>query len=329
MQPIAAKDVDRVKYGDCKGLTNYTKALLDLVGVKSYYTRLYAASYNRLDVDKDFVSFQGQTNHVILNIPQENKEDIWLECTNQKIPFGFLGNFSDDRDVLVITSEGGKIKHTKKYTAEENSQVLKGNYAISSEGHLTASVNVCSKGIQYNHKYYIDSYEPRDKDVAYKKRWKYINNLSIANIDIENDKDNVQFKENLSFSAQNYSKKAGERMLFVINALNRNKHVPKKYRNRTMPLKVKRGFVEKDEITITLPQDYNVESLPKNKSVENKFGSYNTEITVQNKKTLVYKREFIIRDGEYPKEDYDAFRNFYKTVARNDNGKIALIKIQP
>ena len=64
-------------------------------------------------LEKDFASMQG--NHVILNIPVENQEDIWLECTSQKLPFGFIGDFTDDRDVLVITPEGGKIQHTKKY----------------------------------------------------------------------------------------------------------------------------------------------------------------------------------------------------------------------
>src|SRR5690606_14948403 len=33
LQPASADEVDRVKYGDCKGLSNYTMALLDAVGV--------------------------------------------------------------------------------------------------------------------------------------------------------------------------------------------------------------------------------------------------------------------------------------------------------
>ena len=114
-EPIAANKVDAVGYGDCKGLTNYTKALLDVVGVKSFYTVVYADQ--KRDIDKDFTSMQG--NHAILNIPNGN-EDIWLECTNQTIPFGFLGDFTDDRDVLVITPEGGIIKRTPKYINDYN-----------------------------------------------------------------------------------------------------------------------------------------------------------------------------------------------------------------
>lgn len=327
MQPISALDVDRVKYGDCKGLTNYTKALLDIAGVKSYYTRLYASPSEQLSVDKNFVSFSGQTNHVILNIPQENKEDIWLECTSQSLPFGFIGDFTDDRDVLVVTPEGGMIKHTTKYATEENIQVLKGHYALSAEGDIKAEVDIVSKGIQYDDKYRIALYDPRDKDMAYKKLWRYINSLTFDDIATNNDKNKVEFTEHVKFNAKNYSKKAGTRMLFTLNALNRNRYIPDRYRNRTLPLKIKRGFTDRDEVLIKIPAGFTVESLPKNKILDNKFGSYKFEIEKRDGNTLLYKREFIVKDGEYPKEDYAAFRDFYKQVSKLDNAKVALLKI--
>ncbi len=328
MQPISALDVDKVKYGDCKGLTNYTKALLDVVGVPSNYTRLYASPDSQIGVEKDFTSFIGQTNHVILNIPQEDKEDIWLECTSQKLPFGFIGDFTDDRDVLVITPEGGKIQHTKKYKTGENIQRIKGHYTISNEGTINASVNVNSKGIQYDDKYWLETETERDLDKHYKKRLKYINTIKINSMHITNDKEAVEFIEDVSFQATNYSKKIGNRMLLTLNALNRNTDIPDRYRNRKLPLKIKRGFTDIDEVEITLPQGYKVESKPNSKNIENKFGRYKAEVIEKDENTLIYKREFVVKDGEFPKEDYDAFRNFYKDVNKQDNAKVALIKKQ-
>ncbi|WP_396602132.1 DUF3857 domain-containing protein [Algibacter sp. R77976] len=321
-KPFNASEVDRLGYGDCKALTNYTMALLQAVGIKSNYTVVYAGKSQR-NFETDFAAMMG--NHAILNIPVEG-DDIWLECTSQKLPFGFIGDFTDDRDVLVITPEGGKIKHTKKYKVEDNSQSIKGYYSVSNEGTLNADALMNSKGIQYDDKYWLETEPERDLDKHYKNRWRYVNGLSISSMDIKNNKTDSEFIEHIQFNAANYTKKIGDRMLLTINALNRNTHVPDRYRNRKFPLKIKRGFKDVDEYEIELPSEYKVESLPKNATIENKFGSYNTEIRVKDENTLVYKREFIINDGEFPKEDYSSFRSFYKEVTKLDNTKIALIK---
>ena len=322
-KPFKASEVDKLGYGDCKALTNYTMSLLQAVGIKSNYTVIYAESSQR-SIDNEFASMQG--NHVILNIPSDNDESIWLECTNQKLPFGFIGDFTDDRDALVITPEGGKIQHTKKYTTNENLQIIKGTYNVSNEGDIDVIVNVNSKGIQYDDKYWLETETQRDLDSYYKKRWKYINGININTMRINNDKNAIEFIEDINFQATNYTKKAGDRMLLTINALNRSLEIPDRYKDRKLPLKIKRGFKDVDEVEIKLPSDFKVETAPKNVLIENKFGSYKAELETIDENTLVYKREFIVNDGEFPKEDYDAFRDFYKDVSIQDNSKIALIK---
>ncbi|TNJ46177.1 DUF3857 domain-containing protein [Tamlana fucoidanivorans] len=325
MQPISAIEVDLLKYGDCKGLSNYTKSLLEIAGVESYYTRLYASRDNVLNVKNDFVSFQGQTNHVILNIP-DNGNDIWLECTSQDAPFGFIGAFTDDRDALVITPEGGQIKHTKKYLPEESLQSISGEYSLTGAGDIKAEVVIKSMGIQYDDKYKLDSETPRELDKHYKTRWRYINGLVLHDFKIVNNKDDVIFSENVVFEASKYAKIVGDRMLFSVNAFNRNREIPNRYRNRKFPLKINRGFKDVDVFTITLPKGYKIEALPHDVLIENKFGRYLAEVQKIDETTIKYSREFTVLDGQFPKENYAKFRDFFKTVAKNDNAKIALIK---
>ena len=205
-------------------------------------------------------------------------------------------------------------------------QTIKGICSISNEGAIEAKVNVVSKGIQYDNKYWLETETNRDLDTHYKKRWRYINGLSIDEMTINNDKDNIEFIEDVSFNASSYSKVIGERMLVPLNALNRSKHIPDRYRSRKLPLKIKRGFKDVDLIEIKLPSNYKIESQPENISIENKFGSYKMALEVKDENTLIYNREFIIKDGDFPKEDYNGFRDFYKEVSKKDNTKIALIK---
>lgn len=322
-KPFSASSVDNLGYGDCKALTNYTMALLQAAGIPSHYTVVYAGKAQR-SLEHDFAAMQG--NHVILNIPQENADDIWLECTSQKLPFGFIGDFTDDRDVLVITPEAGKIKRTKKYTTEESSQIIKASCSVNEEGFLDVKANVNSKGIQYDNKYWLETENQRDLDSHYKKRWNYVNGITIHNMKIKNDKSATEFIEAINFSAPHYSKLLGNRMLLTLNMLNRNTDIPERYRDRKLPLKIKRGFIDVDEVEITLPAGFSIESSPENVLLANKFGSYKTEIIVKDDATIIYKREFKINDGDYPKEDYDLYRDFYKEVNKFDNAKIALLK---
>ena len=325
LQPISALEVDKLKYGDCKGLTNYTKALLEEVGVESNYTRVYASSDYQVDVDKDFPVFQGQTNHVILSIP--NGEDTtWLECTSQKKPFGFIGDFTDNRNVIVVTPEGGKIQRTKKYTTEENTQVIKSDTKIFEDGSIDVNLIRVSKGIQYDDKYWLDGETERNIDSYYKNKWDYVNNMTIENFEIVNDKEAIEFKEAINFKATNYGNLVGERMLVVLNSVNRNTYIPNRYRNRNLPLSVYRGYKNIDEIKIHIPKSYKIEALPEDKQIENKFGRYKREIIKLDDQTLIYKREFVVNDGQFSKEDYALFRAFYKEVAKQDNSKVALIK---
>ena len=81
-KPMLASDVDKLSYGDCKALTNYTKSLLDAIGIPSYYTVLYADETEK-DFDKNFSKLEG--NHAILGVPNGD-EITWLECTSQSVP---------------------------------------------------------------------------------------------------------------------------------------------------------------------------------------------------------------------------------------------------
>jgi len=52
--------------------------------------------------------------------------------------FGFIAGFTDDRDVLIVTPEGGKIVHTQAYTPEDNYQKIDGEYTLTEDGNIDA-----------------------------------------------------------------------------------------------------------------------------------------------------------------------------------------------
>lgn len=323
-KPISALEVDEVKYGDCKGLSNYTRALLHAVNVPSYYTVIYAGK-NKVDFDQDFASLQG--NHAILAIPYGGAY-YWIDCTSQIHPFGFVGDFTDDRLALVVTPEGGEIVRTVSYLNESNYKKCSATYALDDRGTLSADLTLRTGGVSYDNHFFLKDYKKKDIVKYYKDYWNNINNLELGHYGFNNNRDIVEFKEELELSAENYATKSGDLMLFVVNAFDRRNDVPKRYRKRKMPFRIQRGYLDETEYTIELPSGYALESMPKGGMLENEFGSYSVDFKFdETNQAVLYKRKLLVKQGNYPKEKYDEYRNFKKQIARQDNAKIVLKKI--
>jgi len=321
-KPMLASEVHSLSYGDCKALTNYTQSLLEVVGVPSYYTIVYAGE-NKRDVTKDFTAMQG--NHVILSIPTDN-DLIWLECTSQKIPFGFSGNFTDDRDVLIVTPEGGKIVHTKKYDYTANVLKSTAHFILTENGKISGDVMLLSSGLTYDERYFIDGLSSDNQVTAYKRQWSHLSNVDIREHKIINNKREITLQEEVALVVDNYASFAGNDVLLKVNVLNRWEGVPQREKNRKHDVVISRGKTEISSSTIELPESFEISSLPEAITFSGKFGSYTSTIEKIGAQTLKYTRQFEFKEGNYTKEEYKNLRNFLKKVARSDNRKIALTK---
>lgn len=320
-KPMAASDVDRLGYGDCKALSNYTKTLLEAVGVPSYYTVIYAGESKR-DIMEDFVSMQG--NHAILAIPH-NEKLVFLECTSQITPFNFQGDFTDDRNALIVTSEGGKIVRTNNVLDNNNFQHITGNYVLNENGNIEGFYTTVSTGTQYDAKYLVERRSKTEIEDFYKDKLRNVKNLLLKSTRFKNDKDKIEFTENVSLSAEGYGQKINETLIFPVNAFNVNSHIPQRYRNRKNPFEIERGFLDTDEVSVALPANYVVDVVPDTVEIKNKFGTYRFEMSyAAANNSLTYKRTMALNRGDYGKEEYDAFRKFMEEVTKYDNMKVLL-----
>ena len=319
-KPMPPKDVDRLGYGDCKALSNYTRVLLKNVGVNAYYTVIYGDSEKK-DFDKDFVSKQG--NHVILTIPNGNK-NVFLECTNQITPFGFGGDFTDDRYALLIKPEGGEIIKTTTYKESDNTQFSEASVALDDNGMINGTIKIVSKGIQYDNIYTIENKPKEAIEKHYNSsRFHWINNLKINTFSFKNNKEIIEFTENLDINIEKYVNTIGSSFMFSVNIFNKNNNIPQRYRNRKNPFEIQRGFTDQDSVNIQLPVNFKIEALPDNIIIENKFGMYKFEIKTTNN-FINFTRILVVKQGIYDKSEYENYRQFMEQITKHDNSKILL-----
>lgn len=320
-KPMPAKDVDRLGYGDCKALTNYTRSILKHFNIPSYYTVVYAGDLKR-NLYNDFVSLQG--NHAILAVPVRD-DLIWLECTSQSQPFGFQGSFTDDRTVLAISENKAEIVTTKVYNESSNKQKTQSNIILSTDGSFKAKLQVTSEGMELDEKLFLSHYSTEDKTKYYKKRFSDIGNMNIVKQSFDLNKRRVVLNEALDIEALDFFNTDSDRVFIVLNPVNQVSFIPQNYKNRLTPFQVERGYFHEDNLVIDLPEGYNFEAISDSFELETDFGHYKSEITLQEDKVLV-NRIFKLKKGYYSKDRYNDYVDFRTQIAKNERAKMVLSK---
>lgn len=322
-QPFLASDVDQQNYGDCKALVNYTQALLKAVGIESYYCVVESGRNYKVSMINDFASME-QGNHIILCLPFKN-DTTWAECTSQTIPFGYLGDFTDDRTVLACTPQGGKLMHTPKYTAGDNLEAREASFEINENGELQGGMLTRFKGTEYEERSFLAG-EPRDEQIKDLKKMYPVNNMNIDTLHLKRFKNEApEFTENIRLHARDYASVSGGKMFFMLNSFDRSEAPPQQVPNRINDVFINRGFTKEDDITYTLPTGYRLEKAPVNFEIKKPFGSFLVTMTVNGNK-LTYKRKLQIIDGLYSKDTYPDLVDFYQTVYDADEYTVSIVK---
>ena len=322
-QPIPASDVDKLNYGDCKALVNYSQALLKAVNIDSYYCIVMADPDRKMSLLNDFPSMD-QANHIILCIPFKN-DTTWCDCTSQTIPFGYLGDFTDDRTVLACTPAGGELLHTPKYTAENNLQERKAEFVLDKEGEISGDMVTTFRGVEYTDRERINEESPADQLKIMQKIYP-VNNMDIKQLEITQDKSlKPVTTEKIVLTASEYAAVDNEKINFLVDAANRVFKAPRNIINRKTNVYINEGYTDRDEVSYTLPSGYHADSEPLNVNITRPFGTF-TATTIVDDGKLIYKRKLRLVDGTYPKETYSELVEFFQQVVDADAYNVMLVK---
>ncbi|WP_449387832.1 DUF3857 domain-containing protein [Chryseobacterium lineare] len=319
-QPMLPDEVQKKGYGDCKGLTNYMKTLLDEAGIKSYYS-IINSNPSPISFDKDFPKMAG--NHVILTVPTE-KGNIWLENTSQQMAFNHLSYSTTDRNVLTVKPDGIDIMQTPSYSAEENKEKQVLNIQINPDKTITGKGKFSYRGMQYDFNLIYLMLSEKEKTDVMKKVYSTLDFENIEIRDFKNDKDVAIINFDLDFKALNFSKLVGNSLLFRAVPIYKD-GIYHEDPARELPFESKFSYQDESEIIYDLPLNYFVEEMPQNGNIISEFGIYKISFEKQDNK-LVVKREIQINKGLYPKEKYGDYIDFRKKILNADNSKILISK---
>ena len=323
LQPFEASFVAEKKYGDCKALSNYMVSLLKEAGIKANLAIIYGGKGFR-ELYEDFPKHY--FNHVVVCVPNE-KDTTWLECTSQTESAGYSGSFTGNRKALLITDDGGKLVNTPSYSSADNLQIRKVNATIDENGNLTADVYTHFTGMQQELQHSLLN------DATAEQRQKYLNtkiNLPTYNvnkIEYKETKGKVPvIDEYLKITAENYAAVTGKRLFIQPNLFNKESKLQGN-ENRKFAIELRETYRDADSIYIKIPAGYNVESMPKDIGIVNKFGNYTISYKMKND-LIELVRSMEQNQATFPPADYAGIVNFFDIMYKADRAKIVLVKNQ-
>ncbi|WP_338875664.1 DUF3857 and transglutaminase domain-containing protein [Spirosoma sp. SC4-14] len=323
-QTIEADKVAASKYGDCKALTNYMKALLKTVGITAY-PALVRAGENEPDLLADFPSFQ--FNHVILCVP-DGRDTLFLECTSQHGPVGYVGDFTGNRHVLLILPGGGQVIKTPTYRPADNLQQRRIVVNVTEQGDATADVLTLYKGLQQDD-YSSALHRLNQED---QRSW-LLKRIHIPAFELNSFVYQEQpgtipaITEKLALTIHRWATVSGTRLFLPLNLLSALSSATPQIQTRKTDLELGASydFMDSDTITYHIPKGYVPEYQIAPVRIESKFGVYTAQLTVENEH-ITYIRKITMHQGRFPSATYSDWLDFRKKVAKADRNQMVFVK---
>lgn len=325
-QTIEASQVASSQYGDCKALTNYAGALLKAVGITAY-PALVRAGDEEPDALVDFPAFQ--FNHVILCVP-DGRDTTFLECTSGYDPVGYLGNFTGNRHVLLVTPDGGRLITTPAYQPADNLQQRRIVISLSPEGHATADVRTRYTGLQHNP--YASALRRLNRDELRSWLLERIRIPAFELISFAYDQQPTRIpaiRERLALAAQRWATVSGTRLFLPLNLMSSLPPATPLTQPRKTPLVLGADydFDDSDTIIYQLPKGYVPEYRLDPLTVESKFGRYSAQATVEGER-VTYVRRVTMHRGRFAAPAYADWVDFRQKIARADRAQMVFVKMK-
>ena len=313
-----AKYVESNKYGDCKALTWFMKGMLEEIDIAAYPALI---STNAMPLfHDDFVS-PGAFNHVILHVPEH---DIWLECTSNTSPTGYLGEGSAGKPVLLITPDGGIVSQTPEtdktsslHETRDSIFLKDENWTVHSHQTFTGGAHELCRALEY----YYGEEERQEYFVEHFP----LAIQSIANVAYHADDDQPSATCAYQLTLRHLGSQSGPRYFLPLTPLN-NFDMECGSARRKLDYLISETINEQNQSVITLPEGYEIESLPSQQNINlPEVGSYTLRAKIEGGQLHV-DRKLQLEKSRIRPELYSDLCNFFKMIRRADGLRVVLIR---
>jgi hypothetical protein len=275
-----------------------------------------------MQLDFPFSSF----NHEILCVPQGG-DTVWLECTSKDLPAGYLSSFTENRNVLMLTPEGGFVVRTPMYDRNNNVLVRNSRITINEKDEVTANIKAMYKGYWWDKermvlgkgKSEVDNYLNRKFSIPTYNVGEY----KVSDIDTRIP----QMEEQIALKGNGNITRTGKRMFVSLHLFAQQIEEPTSTAKRNKPFEIFEDYRVSDTVTCVLNGTYHLESTRTTVDLDYPFAKYHCQVSLERDSVLTVTTHYEQHAGIYEPELFANYAQLSKEMTNNAlDRKIVLLK---
>lgn len=287
--PREAKDICKRRYGDCKDMSSILVKMLRIAGIKAYHTWI---GTRRLPYRYSEIASPSIDNHMICIAEANNKRYV-LDGTGKFTPLGFVTEFIQGKEALLLKEDGSCEVYTIPVMAKDRS-VESDSITVSfdSNKQVNGGIQTAFTGYYKIDDAYMYHYTlPEKREEKFEDYMKIGNNkCKISNLSFEgfNGQDSI-IKLRAKYELPEYAKSIGPKIY-----INPNLEKDRQYGNidmsdRHLPYEVGYKNVKKSTTIITLPEGYTLDYKPDDVNYKGKDESFQISYKADGNKIIQNK----------------------------------------
>ncbi len=310
-------------YGDCKDMSSLLITLLTAVEIEAFPALISTRGNRRILAD---MAKPLQFDNVIVVVPLGG-EYLWLDPACRNCRFGELPFEDQGATALIVKRDQGELTTSPESSFDQNRNESYWEIKLNPDRSVTGKFMIRAEGQEdlafRNSLLELKPTKRKEALLDFVSFW-------FANVDLngyefrnlEEEDSNVCIIGD--FAAESFGIETGAKLFLPVNfTVQRNISQTFPQERRDYPVFLDYRFSNKDEVSIHIPEGFEIEFLPPNVTLDEDFGLFESSWEVRENE-IHRRRVFERKKLLIPVEKYDRLKSFYDEVAKEDNQKIIL-----
>jgi len=299
-------------------------ALLNSLDIESYPLLISTRSHGKLDrLNPRIDSF----NHVLTYVKSYRDKYI-LDASEAYYPFNLLPPKDNVGLGLLIT------RYNTEFIPITEPKTVSMFYAktdkafLHEDGSLTATTNIRCEG--FRNIYYRKRFDQSNDEKEFIKQY-LTKDLGMVTLDsfkciIDEQNKSAPMMVEVTYTIENFADVLGNKIFFSPTLLQKLSENIFQLENRTYPIDYNYTRTDQEDVTLTLPDGYEIVDLPRNINYSIYGHQFDRRATPMHDK-IHYSRRIYISETQFSPSSYEKIKDFYSLIVNADQDQVVLSKV--